>query len=67
MSAVDEKDLGAKAWKEEKFDIAVKHWSKAIELVGTSDKEMLKTLHSNRSAAYTKLFSEFRPHYRLIK
>jgi len=52
-TASEEKDLGTAAWKEQNFDQAIKHWTKAIEL-SAGDKEMLKVLHANRSAAYVK-------------
>jgi len=49
------KDLGAQAWKDENYQLAIDQWTKAIEKSTDNDKELLKTIYSNRSAAYLKL------------
>ncbi|RYH24341.1 tetratricopeptide repeat protein [archaeon] len=49
-----EKTAGSAAWTQGQYDRAVEHFSKAISL-GGSDKEFLKVIYSNRSAAYHKL------------
>lgn len=54
MSAADEaKALGATAWSSGNFEDAVKHFTKAID--SSTDKEFLKVIYSNRSAAQLKL------------
>jgi tetratricopeptide (TPR) repeat protein len=52
-SALEAKNEGTAAWSAGNFSSAAEHFSKAIEIGG--DKEFLKVLHSNRSAAYLKL------------
>ena len=47
------KEAGAAAWKEGNFQKAVDEWTRAIDFGG--DKEFLKVVYSNRSAAYLKL------------
>lgn len=44
------KELAAQAWKDKNFPLAIEHYSDAIN--GTNDKEELKVLYSNRSAAF---------------
>jgi tetratricopeptide (TPR) repeat protein len=51
--ALQAKSDGATAWSAGNFLLAVEHFTTAINLGG--DKEFLKVLHSNRSAAYLKL------------
>ena len=50
------KDLAAAAWSNGQYDVAIEHYTTAISLaaVDTNEKDMLKTLSSNRSAAYMK-------------
>jgi hypothetical protein len=52
-SALEAKDSGNAAWAAEKFDEAIQNWTTAINLAD-NNKELLKTLYSNRSAAYSK-------------
>jgi stress-induced-phosphoprotein 1 len=47
------KAKASNAWSEGKYDKAVEYFSEAITFGG--DNELLKVLHSNRSAAYLKL------------
>ncbi len=54
MSALEEKTLAAAAWEKGDFEKAIEHYSRALELTEPSNKELLKTLYSNRSAAYMK-------------
>lgn len=51
--ATQAKSDGAAAWSAGNFSQAAEHFTTAINLGG--DKEFLKVLHSNRSAAYLKL------------
>eukprot|EP00598_Pedospumella_elongata_P006108 CAMPEP_0184974678 /NCGR_PEP_ID=MMETSP1098-20130426/6099_1 /TAXON_ID=89044 /ORGANISM="Spumella elongata, Strain CCAP 955/1" /LENGTH=421 /DNA_ID=CAMNT_0027497293 /DNA_START=20 /DNA_END=1285 /DNA_ORIENTATION=- len=51
--AIQAKADGAAAWSAGNFSQAAEHFTTAINLGG--DKEFLKVLHSNRSAAYLKL------------
>jgi tetratricopeptide (TPR) repeat protein len=53
MSAIEEKQLGSEAWSKNDFNLAVVHFTNAIEL--NPEKELLLILYSNRSAAYLKL------------
>lgn len=55
MSAEEYKNLGSTAWRENKFSEAVTNWTQAIELSTATDKDFLKVIYSNRSAAYLKL------------
>jgi tetratricopeptide (TPR) repeat protein len=54
-SAYDEKELGSAAWKSGNYEGAIEHFSKAINFSDQNDKESLKILYSNRSAAYMKV------------
>jgi len=56
ITASEAKSLGATAWVAQQFDAALGHWTRAIaiEESGERDALMLKTLYSNRSAAHTK-------------
>jgi stress-induced-phosphoprotein 1 len=51
--ATEAKTKGSNAWSEGNYDQAVDFFSEGITFGG--DKEFLKVLHSNRSAAYLKL------------
>ena len=53
MDAQEAKNAGAAAWSAGNYEEAVKHFTRAIE--ESSDKDFLKTVYSNRSAAYMKL------------
>lgn len=56
MSSQEEKEAGAVAWGQGDFDTAIEKFSNAInaEKSGNNDKTFLKTVYSNRSAAYMK-------------
>lgn len=56
MAAASEKDAGTAAWKAGNFSGAVEHFSNAIK-ESANDREALKILYSNRSAAYLKMGS----------
>ena len=47
-------EAGNLAWKEERYEDALLCWSKAIDITSTDNKDLLKVLYSNRSAAYSK-------------
>ena len=51
--AIQAKNDGTTAWSAGKFQLAADHFTTAINLGG--DKEFLKILYSNRSAAFLKL------------
>lgn len=51
--AVQAKTEGGNAWSVGNYDLAIEHFSTAISFGG--DKEFLKVLYSNRSAAYLKI------------
>ncbi len=51
--ATQAKADGSNAWSAGNYDLAIEHFSSAITFGG--DKEFLKVLHSNRSAAYLKI------------
>lgn len=53
-SAEEAKKSGDEEFKSNNFDEAIKHWTIAIDLI-KDDKEQLKKLYSNRSAAYHQL------------
>jgi tetratricopeptide (TPR) repeat protein len=46
---------GTKAWQAGNFPQAIKHFSEAIDSATPSNKEFLKILYSNRSAAWLKV------------
>lgn len=50
MSASDLKNLGNQAFKEQKYDEAVKYYGQAIEVAPTDH-----VLYSNRSGSYASL------------
>lgn len=52
-AAVQAKSDGTTAWSAGSYSLAAEHFTTAINLGG--DKEFLKVLYSNRSAAYLKL------------
>jgi hypothetical protein len=54
MTPEEAKAAGSTAWQAGKFDDAVRLFGEAIEASAASDKEFLKILYSNRSAAYLK-------------
>lgn len=51
--ATEAKAEGSAAWSAGNYDLAIEHFSTAITFGG--DKDFLKVLHSNRSAAYLKV------------
>ena len=50
-NASEEKELGSQAFKAKNYQQAITHWTSAIKL-SAGEKETLKVLHANRSAAY---------------
>lgn len=52
-SAEDYKNAGNLAWSSGSYDEAIKQFTSAISVANNS--EFLKTIYSNRSAAYMKL------------
>mmetsp|Transcript_10728 Transcript_10728/g.10773 ORF Transcript_10728/g.10773 Transcript_10728/m.10773 type:complete len:421 (-) Transcript_10728:148-1410(-) len=56
-SSADVKTAGDEAWGRGNFEDAIDHYSKAINIESGSsnDKNVLKVLYSNRSAAYLKV------------
>lgn len=56
MASITElKEQAAAAWAGGQFDAAIEHYTAALALAADAvDKDMLKTLLSNRSAAYMK-------------
>lgn len=55
MSAEDEKQKGAAAWQAGNYEEAIRCFTSAIDASDTSEKDFLKALYSNRSAAYMKV------------
>ena len=57
MSSLEEKSAGATAWGAGDYSLAIEKFTSAIdiEIKNTNDKNFLKTVYSNRSAAYMKM------------
>ena len=53
-TAVDAKLQAAQAWESSNYERAAEMYGTAITLADAGDKEFLKTVYSNRSAAYMK-------------
>lgn len=53
--AAEEKELGGAAWAAGDYIKAIEHFTNGINECGDNDIELLKVLHSNRSACYLKL------------
>ncbi len=49
------KTEGTKAWQSGNYPRAIQHFSEAIDHTSSSNKELLKILYSNRSAAWLKV------------
>jgi stress-induced-phosphoprotein 1 len=57
MTSLEEKVAGAEAWGLGNFPLAIKKFTAALdkEKAGDKDAYFLKTIYSNRSAAYMKV------------
>lgn len=53
-SAEGYKSAGSKAWSSGNYEEAIKQFTNAIGADGSNNSEFLKTVYSNRSAAYMK-------------
>lgn len=60
------KAAGARAWSDGRYQDAIEQYTLAITNTSNHDKDLLKTLYSNRSAAYMKYVIDQRSYFRNI-